>query len=92
MRIHARYLALARVNGGPDGPRRSRDQANVQPPRRPNGRAGARYQELVGVGVLLAAVVVLLWSDSLVILALGALLLALLLFAVFLVFARRRVR
>lgn len=90
MRINTGYLALARVNGGPDGPHVSPHQANGQPPRRPNGRSGTRYQELVGVGVLLAAAIVLLWSDSLIVLALGALLLALLLFAGLLVFAWRR--
>jgi hypothetical protein len=51
-----------------------------------------RYQELVGIGVLLAAIVVLIWSGSLVVLALGALLLALLILAGFLVIAWRRPR
>lgn len=46
----------------------------------------------MGAGVLIAALVALLWSGSLVVLALGALLASLVIFAGFLVIVQRRSR
>lgn len=92
MRMKQTYLALARMNNEPDWPRAPQRRANHRFPERPNRRPGTRYQEIIGIGVLLAAVLVLLWSGSLIVLALGTFLLALLLLAGFLVIAWRRSR
>ncbi len=92
MRMHLNYLALARVNNGPDGPRAPQRHVNSRPPEHENGRPGARRRELVGIGVLIAAIVVMLWSNSLVVLAVGSLMAALLLCAGFLLITWRRSR
>lgn len=92
MRIHTSYDALARLGGAPEHPHMPRSRHNDRAPGDPDQRQRYDYRRLMGVGVLIAAIVVLLWSGSLVTLVLGSLLAVLLLFAGFLFVLWRRQR
>lgn len=92
MRIQLKSCALARLEGGQERPRADAQRHGDQTPPGPNGRNGDGHWQPAGVVVLVAAIVVLLWSDSLVVLALGTLLLALVLFASVLLVSRMRRR
>ena len=65
MRVLTRVYLLARIGGAPEEPHTPRRQPNDRAPIRPDGRRRLRYQELLGIGVLIAAIVALLWPSSL---------------------------
>lgn len=88
MRVDSSYLMLARPRGSRDARRPDRQRQDGRLPAGPN----EHYREIIGVGVLIAALIVVFWSGSLVVLALGALLAALLIFAGLLFIVWRRSR
>ena len=95
MRVLTRVYLFARIGGAPEEPHTPQRQQNDRAPIQPDGRRKFRYQELMGIGALVAAIVALLWSGSLVsllVLALGSALAALVLFAVVLFTLWRRPR
>lgn len=95
MRVLTRVYPLARIGGAPEESHTPRRQPNTRAPIRPDGRRRLSYQELLGIGVLIAAIVALLWSGSLVsllVLALGSALAALMFFAIVLFILWRRPR
>jgi hypothetical protein len=92
MRIVTSCFALARPCGGWDTRHPDHRRRAGCIPNGPNEHQSRFYRELMGAGVLIAALVALLWSGSLVVLALGALLASLVVFAGLLVIVWRRSR
>lgn len=92
MRIDTGCFALARPRGGWDARHSDHRRRDGRIPTDPDKHQSHLYRELMGAGVLIAALVALLWSGSLVVLALGALLASLVIFAGFLIIVQRRSR
>lgn len=78
MRVHTSSLMLARPRGFRDARRPDHRRRGGRLPTDPNPERRQLYREIIGVGVLIAALIVVLWPGSLVMLALGALLASLL--------------
>lgn len=92
MRVDVAVYTFANRRSMPDKPRLRRSQQSNHAPIQPNEHNRPGYQELIGIGVLVAAIVVLLWSDSLILLALGAALVAMLLIGSVLLMLRHHSR